>query len=383
MLSRACKLDYASGVQDAEAELLDGHLARKVDFLRHADAYPHAAGTVIAVETHMSWVFLAGDRAYKLKKPLKLDYLDFSTLEKREQACRAELALNRRLAPHVYLGLAALRENKGRLSLDGPGQTIDCLVVMKRLDEGLMLDAEIKAHSLNGEKLRIVEDRLGRFYRAAHPVFATPVRYLARWRRLLLANRKVLLDPKLSMPVAVVGLVDRAQRRFLDRCGGQLLHRLQSGKIVDAHGDLRPEHIFLGEPLAIIDCLEFNPEFRAVDPFDELSYLAIECERLGAAAAGRAVIRRLSRVLSDGVTPELLTFYRAFRATLKANLSIAHLLDARPRTPEKWRPLALSYLAIARREALELDALLNRREARRAAGSRAAAGLRRRRGRRR
>lgn len=343
-------------------------LAQKVAFLRDAGSYPHAAGAVVAIETHMSWVFLAGERAYKLKKPIHLPYLDFSTLEKREAACQAEFALNRRLAPALYLGVMPLCESNEGLNLRGEGPIVDWLVVMRRIDEGLMLEAAIPRHALAPERLHALERKLGQFYRHARPVFATPQKYLAGWRRQLEWNRDVLNVPRLSMPIASILLIDGAQRRFLARCGYQLVGRLQRQKIIDGHGDLRPEHIWLGEPLSIIDCLEFNAEFRAVDPFDELSYLAIECERLGAPHVGSAALRRLSGVLSDGVTPELLAFYRCFRATLRASLSIAHLLDPAPRTPAKWRPLALRYLKIARREAVNLNRLLSRRADRPAGG---------------
>ncbi len=354
--------------------LLAPPLAEKVAFLRSADAYLHAAGTVITVETHMSWVFLAGNRAYKLKKPLRLPYLDFSSLDKREAACRAELKLNRRLAPELYLAVTPLCETSQGLSLDGKGRVVDWLVVMRRVDGRLMLDAEIAAHCVDMGRLHALENVLGRFYRHARPVFAPPEKYLGMWYRLLRSNRAVLLDPRLSMPIATVLAVDRAQRRFLAQSGHLLVQRLRQQKVVEGHGDLRPEHVWLGRPLSIIDCLEFNAEFRAVDPFDEVSCLAIECERLGAPEIGNGILRRLSRVLSDGVTPELLTFYRCYRAALRANLTIAHLLYPSPRTPAKWRPLALNYLEIARREAAALNVFLNRRADRPVAGSGGGAG---------
>ena len=329
-------------------------------------------GDVGAVETHMSWVFLAGDRAYKLKKPLRLDYLDFSTLAKREAACRAEIALNRRLAGQIYLEVLPLCQTPLGLRLGDGGPVVEWLVVMRRLDAHDMLDSLIAARAVDSGRIQALEAALTGFYHRAKPIFTTPARYLAKWRRLVNANRAVLLNPRLHMPQGSVLRVDRAQQRFLDRFGDMLVHRLQRQKIVDAHGDLRPEHIWLGTPLSIIDCLEFNAEFRAVDPFDEISYLAIECERLGDAETGRRILRKLSQTLLNSMPAELLAFYRCYRAALRANLSIAHLLEERPRTPEKWRPLALRYLSIAHREAATLQALLNRRASRPAAGPRAA-----------
>jgi aminoglycoside phosphotransferase family enzyme len=129
-------------------------------------------------------------------------------------------------------------------------------------------------------------------------------------------------------------------------------------RIVDGHGDLRPEHIWLGDPVRIIDCLEFNKRLRTVDPFDEIAFLGLECERLGAAWAGEYIERRMRRALRDGPIEELTTFYRCHRATLRARLAIAHLLEPNPRTPEKWPRLARQYLDLAASDAIKLERLL-------------------------
>jgi len=340
---------------------LDGALAIKVASLLQPRCYPGAVDQVTPVETHMSWVFLAGNRAYKLKKPLCRPYLDFSTLKKREAACRAEVVLNRRLAPDIYLDVVPLCRSRQGFKLAGKGEIVDWLVVMNRVDHRVMLDACIGAHTLQRSQLEQLERVLVRFYRHARPVFFAPARYLAHWRTLVADCIAVLGVPELDLPVAQVSLIARAQRTFLARHGDILVRRLRAGRVVDAHGDLRPEHIWLGERVAIIDCLEFNAEFRAVDPFDELSSLAVECERLGARSVGDGILRRVGRALPDAAPSELRTFYRCYRATLRARLAIAHLLEANPRTPQKWHPLARAYLAIARREALKLERLIRRR----------------------
>src|SRR5579885_1694049 len=118
-------------------------LAGKVAFLSEPKTYGSPAGGVVRRETHMSWVFLAGERVYKLKKPVRFPYLDFSTLARREAACRAELRLNRRLAPDVYLGVIPLTATEGKLALGDGGDVIDWLVVMRRLDEGGTLEHAI------------------------------------------------------------------------------------------------------------------------------------------------------------------------------------------------------------------------------------------------
>jgi aminoglycoside phosphotransferase family enzyme len=163
------------------------------------------------------------------------------------------------------------------------------------------------------------------------------------------------------MPAGLVGRIDAVQRMFLARRAHLLAHRVRERRMVDGHGDLRPEHICLGDPVRIIDCIEFNARLRAVDPFDEIAYLSVECERLGAAWVGSYIERRMKRTLQDGPADELFLFYRCHRATLRARLAIAHLLEPNPRTPDKWPRHARAYLDIAAADAVKLQRRLRRR----------------------
>jgi aminoglycoside phosphotransferase family enzyme len=333
-------------------------LEQKVDFLSRPLAYGHAPSTVDRRETHMSWVFLAGERAYKLKKPVRFPYLDFSTLQRREAACRAELELNRRLAPEVYLQVAPLTATGGSLSIQGGGAIVDWLVVMRRLDETLTLEHAILDDRLQAWQLDRLASTLIRFYRRAGRILLAPALHLEDWRRSIAYNRRVLLDHRLRLPAGLVRRLDAIQGRFLSRRRHLIEQRALQRNIVDGHGDLRPEHIWLGDPVEIIDCLEFNPRLRAVDPVDEIAFLSLECERLGAAWAGRFLQRRMLSGRRDGLSEELFLFYRCHRATLRARLAMAHLLEPDPRTPEKWPLLARIYLRIAAADARRLERLL-------------------------
>ena len=339
----------------ATADAADMTLDAKVAFLSRPEAYPHAPATVEPRETHMSWVFLAGDRVYKLKKPVRFPYLDFSTCKQREAACRAELRLNRRLAPDVYLDTVPLVRAGDGLALGGAGAPLDWLVVMRRLDEHSMLDHAIAEHSVETWQLDRLIATLTRFYRHARPVYLSPAVRLSDWKQSLAYNRRVLLDPRLKMPAGLVRRVDAVQRRFLARRARVLADRVRKRCTVDGHGDLRPEHICLGAPVRIIDCIEFNARLRAVDPFDEIAFLSVECERLGAAWVGDYIERGMKRTLRDGPADELFLFYRCHRATLRARLAIAHLLEINPRTPEKWPRQARIYLDLAAADAAKLE----------------------------
>jgi aminoglycoside phosphotransferase family enzyme len=336
-------------------------LADEVEFLSRPEAYSHAIGELVRKETHMSWVFLAGDRVYKLKKPVRFPYLDFSTLARREAACRAEFSLNRRLAPDVYIGVLPLIASAQGLSLAGEGRIVDWLVVMRRLEDRWALEQVVREGRLEASHLDRLIVTLVRFYRRARPVLLSPGAQLAAWPRNLALNRRVLLDPNFDLPSGLIRRIDRTQRRFLAERREVLLARVRRHRIVDGHGDLRPEHIWLDHEVRIIDCLEFNARLRAVDPLDEVAFLTLECERLGAAWAGQYIRKGIERGLREGSSRELFLFYRSYRATLRARLAIAHLYESQPRTPEKWPRLARTYLNIAARDAAQLEGLIRRR----------------------
>jgi aminoglycoside phosphotransferase family enzyme len=319
-------------------------LVEKVAFLGRADSYG-ATVPVICRETHMSWVFLADSEAYKLKKPLRLPYLDFSTLERRRAACEAELALNRRLAPEVYKHLTPLTRSGGRYGLGSAGEVVDWLVVMRRLDESASLERLLLAETLTIRQLDAVIATLAGFYRRTRRVGITPDALMVRWRANLTDNRRILLNPRLGLPASLVLRLDGLQRALLREHQNAIRSRARF--TVDGHGDLRPEHIWPGPPVHIIDCLEFNAQLRAVDPLDEMAFLALECERLGGKTLAGHVKRRAAAELPGGYCEAAFGFYRRYRAMLRARLAIAHLLDPHPRTPEKWPRLAMCYLKLA------------------------------------
>lgn len=326
----------------------------KLRFLRSPAVHGDAAVTVI--ETHMSWVFVGGQRVLKLKKPVRHAFLDFSTVEARGFNCREEVRLNARLAPGVYLGVLALRWDAGGFTLSaaahGPGRVVDWLVSMRRLPAEHMLDARIAAGRVAPSDIDALAAVLGRFYRTAAPAAVDGDEYLRRLRHERAVDRQVLLDPRWRPPMAPA-VLDRLDAA-IDRQATALRERAARHRVLDGHGDLRPEHVCLNDPPVVIDCLEFNAALRAVDPFDELAFLGLECTMAGAAWIGPRLVERCAAALGERPDATLLDLYTAMRAVLRARLALAHLLDAQPRTPERWPPRAAAYLAQA---ASALDAM--------------------------
>jgi uncharacterized protein len=300
-----------------------------------------------------------GDFALKLKKAVRHPFLDFSTLEAREFYCREELRLNSRLAPGIYRGLLALRWCQGVWALvpeeqvGGHGQTVDWLVLMRRLPAHQMLSRRIAEATVTADDIDALASSLIDFYRQAQAVEVAGEDYVAGFQREQVVNRVILLRPQFHLEGAAQAL-DRFDSALL-RHRPALHERAARGRIVDGHGDLRPEHVCLLPTPVVIDCLEFNARLRQVDMFDELAFLGLECEMAGASWIGPRLIDACARGLADAPPPTLVPLYTAYRALLRARLAVAHLLDAQPHTPARWVPLAQRYIERSRQALDDLD----------------------------
>lgn len=334
--------------QTEQAKTFEPTIEAKTAFLRAPANYPHGPAAVRVEETHMSWVFLAGDRVFKMKKPVRYPFLDFSTLAARAHFVHEEIRLNRRLAGDVYKGTAALTlTGDGALCLGGSGPVVEWLVEMRRLPAERMLDQLLLAGGATGEQLAGVAALLIEFYAGLPSEPIDPERYAARFRHQHAETSQVLLDPRFAFDGPRVASVLAAFEHAFRDLRPVMDQRVVSGRIVEGHGDLRPEHVCIDEPPVIIDCLEFDRALRLVDPFDEIAYLGLECARLDADWVLPLLRDKLCEGLSDDPRDELLAFYWRYRALLRARLALLHLVEPDPRTPEKWRPLAWRYIELA------------------------------------
>lgn len=330
-------------------------MADKLDFLGKPAAYvgtaEGATAWVEARETHMSWVFLTERLAYKLKKPVRYAYLDYGSLEKRRAMCEQEVLLNRRLAAWVYLGVAALvRDSAGQLALCPAGSpvggtVVEWLVQMRRLPEERMLDNAIRRNAVIEVDVARTAGHVAAFLTQAPRAARTTQEHIARLRRGLAENAAGIAahDPSGHQARR---LTERLAA-FLETRGSLLESRVAAGKIVEGHGDLRPEHVFLGQPAAVIDCIEFDRELRLIDPLEELAFLWMECIRLGAARWGELFLETYLRESGEHAPEELLRFYMSSRACLRARLALGHLDGAHDAS--HWRGKAGEYLDIAER----------------------------------
>nr|WP_307874893.1 AAA family ATPase [Frankia nepalensis] len=268
------------------------------------------------VETHSATLTFAGDRVYKAKKPLDLGFLDYRTREARLAACEAEVALNRRLAPDVYLGVADLR--------DATGQVVDHLVVMRRMPPHRRLSTLVRRGQPVTEQLRAIARRLAVFHAACEtsPAIAAaggPETLAGLWREGVdgvAPFRDGLLDG------AVVAEIDRLSARYLAGRAPLLAARIQAGRIRDGHGDLLADDIFcLDDGPRILDCLEFDQRLRVGDVLGDVAFLAMDLERLGAREEAEAFLRWYREFSAETHPQSLEHLYIAYRAFVRAKVS--------------------------------------------------------------
>lgn len=300
----------------------DAFLDRARRELTRPEAFPVATTGVSIAETHISLVFLTDDHAYKLKKPVRFPFLDYSTVDLRRFACDEEIRLNRRLAPDVYLGVRPVTEDVDGLRLCGKGPIVDFCVEMLRLPEDALLHNRIRRGDLRDGEIERLIDRLADFYRGLPRTadlhqFADP----SAFERTLHENIETLRQAAPPEWRNLLLRMQSSQWQYLRIAEPLFRARIAAGCIVEGHGDLRPEHICLCDPPAIFDCVEFSRPFRVADVANELAFLAMECDFLGDHALGKRVLSGCADRIGDSPPPELTGFYRAYRAAVRAKVA--------------------------------------------------------------
>jgi aminoglycoside phosphotransferase family enzyme/predicted kinase len=294
------------------------------------------------VETHTAFLTFAGDRVYKRKKALNLGFLDFREREARLAACEAEVALNSRLAPDVYLGVADLH--------DGTGRLIDHLVVMRRLPEDRRLATLVRHGEPVGEALRAIARQLAAFHETCETSeeiaqAGSPSTLSALWREGVegvSSFRGAVFDE------TVIDEIDRLSSRYLAGRGPLLLERMRSGRVRDGHGDLLADDVFcLPDGPRILDCIEFDRRLRVGDVLGDAAFLAMDLERLGARDEARRFVGWYREFSGETHPPSLGDLYIAYRAFVRAKVSGVRAAQGDPDAADlarRFASLALDHL---------------------------------------
>lgn len=296
--------------------------------IRLAEDYAarHKGSPPELVETHISWVLLAENEVFKIKKPLKFSFLDFSTPERRKHFCEREVELNRRLAPGMYRGVAVIRERGGQFVIGGTeGQGVDYAVWMYRMDEARQLDRLLEQGGVTPADMGGLARMLASFHQEAEAVAEAE-----DWKELY----REFDDLRSVLPVLESCLGTRAGKRmtevlgetegFLKNLDARIEWRKEAGFVRDGHGDLHCRNIFMTHPPVIFDCIEFSDELRTLDVLSEIGFLCMDLERYGRNDLSEAFLREYLknfRCVENEADRRLLLFYKMYRANVRMKVT--------------------------------------------------------------
>jgi len=293
------------------------------DALLERSAWPGADGEVTLVETHISWVFLVGRLAYKVKKPVKLDFLDFSTQALRRHFCEEELRINRRFAPGLYLGLSRVVRAGGTLAVDRDGENVDWAVRMRRFDRSQELDALVARDAVKDEALQDFGTRLAGQHHAA-PVAAAGSRWASPERNLKACRENFDTLHRLA-PASLRARIDAFQRWTEERYAAlapRFERRVAEGRFRECHGDLHCANVVRHDDgLWAFDALEFDPGLRWIDVASDVAFLYMDLRARGRDDLASALLDGWLAASGDFDALGVLRFYEAYRAGVRAKVA--------------------------------------------------------------
>ncbi len=298
--------------------------------LLEARAVPHATRDLSLVETHISWVLLGSRYVYKIKKPVSLGFLDFSTLEKRRGQCENEVRLNKRLAPEMYLGILPVRRGPV-VSYIGSGscEIIDYAVLMLRMDDSRQLDLLLKKGEVEVSDLDRLAHKIADFHRNALVVPEGE-----QWEELYREFADILYQLPVLEKIGGADAVKEVEaachwaKDFLKRIEGRIVERNRAGFVIDGHGDLHCRNIFMLEDPVVFDCIEFNDDFRKLDVLSEIAFLCMDLERLDREDLSRRFLDHYQAefpCIQNDVDEQLFLFYKMYRANVRMKVTAIQL----------------------------------------------------------
>lgn len=325
--------------EDSNASTNDVFDESAVEQLCQPRAFPHAVESITRRQTHISWLILTGSYVYKIKRPVNLGFLDFSTLEKRRYFCAEEVRLNRRFTPDLYIGVVPITCNEGQFMVEGEGKVVEYAVKMRQFDERDLLQRMALEGRLNKALARDLGELLGRVHGELPHHHAnlseddeagTPASIFDA-----MAQNFAQICPFLTDQHALdrIVAIERWFRREYELLAPYLFSRFEEGFVRECHGDLHLGNITLIEGrLTLFDCIEFNRDFRLVDVFCELAFLVMDLERHELPIQANAVLNGYLEESGDYGGLRVLNFFRTYAAIVRAKVALMTAEDKQPGT---------------------------------------------------
>lgn len=324
----------------------------QIQSLLSPEAYPEPVCNVQLLQTHISWILLAGAFAYKIKKPVNFGFLDFSTLERRRFYCHEEVRLNRRLCPEIYLGVVPVRESATGASFAGNGRILDYAVKMVRLPEERMADRLLSRGELTADDVKRIAATVAKFHLNAGrgkdtDSYGSLQAIRANWDENFRQTEDfigVTLSPEDLL------LLREWVDDFMTTNADLFAGRVTGGFIRECDGDIHLENICLTERVCIFDCIEFNDRFRFGDTAADIAFPLMDLEFSGRRDLAGIFLDEYLAVSKDTGAPELIDFYRVYRAVVRGKVESFRLKDSGIPAEEKQaaRERAIRYFRLAR-----------------------------------
>lgn len=309
---------------------MTSELPELIAALSNPGFYPEKTSGVTFIQTQMSCVFLTDEYAYKIKKPVNLGYVDYTTLEKRLYFCEREIELNRRLCRDAYLGVIPITFETGKFCLGGAGEAAEYAVKMKRLPEDKLLDNMLGKNAVTPEMMDAVAAKVAGFHAEAE----TNERIAAFGGLSVIKQNSEenfsQTDPYIGRSISEkqFSKIRDYTRRFIQENAPTFEARVKAGRTRDCHGDLHAAHICFCQGLCIFDCIEFNERFRYCDVASETAFLAMDLDHFGRADLGKRFIDQYVKSTGDSGIKDLLNFYKCYRACIRGKVACFKSDDA-------------------------------------------------------
>lgn len=302
--------------------------------------YPHRPARVELIETHISWVFLAGELVYKLRKPVVLPFLDYGTLERRREMCHEEVRLGRPLAPHIYRGVRAIVRDGDGFALAAPDADHACeyAVELARFDADSTLAHALDRGTADAGVVQVLGELLARFHAGREPVLRgwwEPAQVAAS----VSENFHTLLGLRSAVDQSLLWAGHRFAAAFLHARHQLFASRVAGGHVRECHGDLRAEHVILGAEIQIFDPVEFDPGLRLIDVSADLAFLVMDLESAGRHDLSRELVAAYRRAGGDPGPEPLLFFYASYRAWVRAKVAAVRADELQGDEAARARPL--------------------------------------------
>lgn len=314
-----------------------------LDYLANPSVHGMAASEISVIRTHISIIVLAGSRAYKLKRAVRLPYVDLSTPARRLQACQHELELNKRTAPALYLSVRHIMQDRdGRLSFDGPGEMIDAVVEMRRFEDDALLETLVEREGMTQTLAARLAAVIADFHGNAKVV--REVDAPLELEHVLASNERVFsgLD---MLPKEKTEALAAALRGELGKHGQMLRVRAAAGKVRHCHGDLHLRNVCVidGEP-TLFDCIEFDDSLATIDVLYDLAFLLMDLWSHGLTAQANEVLNRYLDVCDDEDGMPLVPFFMALRAAVRSHVIATQAAESTGEARSTLQAAACRYL---------------------------------------